>query len=53
MTKANLRDRFGIDEKNYATASRIIAETIKAGLVKPADPTSRSKKHAKYVPFWL
>lgn len=52
MTNASLRKRFGIEEQNYAMASRIIAETIKVGLVKPADPGSKSKKHAKYVPFW-
>jgi len=53
MTNTSLRDRFGIEEKNYAIASRIIAETIKTGLVKPADSTNKSKKQAKYVPFWF
>jgi len=53
MTNTSLRERFGIEEKNYAIASRIIAETIKTGLVKPADSTNKSKKHAKYVPFWF
>jgi predicted HTH transcriptional regulator len=52
MTNTSLRERFGIEEKNHAVASRIIAEAVKTGLVKPADPTSKSKKHAKYVPFW-
>ncbi len=46
------RTRFSIEEKNYAMASRIIADTIEAGLIKPYDPTSTSKKYAKYVPFW-
>lgn len=52
MTNQSLRERFGIEEKNYSTASRIIAEAIKAGMVKDYDPESSSKKHAKYVPFW-
>lgn len=52
MTNASLRGRFSIDEKNYAMASRIISDTIDAGLIKPADPKSKSKKHASYVPFW-
>ncbi len=30
MTNATLRERLGIEEKNYATASRIIAETVTA-----------------------
>jgi predicted HTH transcriptional regulator len=52
MTNASLRKRFGIEDKNYSTASRIIAETIKAGYVRPYDPESGSKKTASYVPFW-
>ncbi len=52
MTNQTLRERFGIEEKNYSMASRIISETIKSGLVKDYDPDSSSKKHAKYVPFW-
>jgi predicted HTH transcriptional regulator len=53
MTNTSLRERFGIEEKNHAVASRIISETAKAGLVKSADPTNKSKKHAKYAPFWF
>jgi predicted HTH transcriptional regulator len=52
MTNQSLRDRFGIEEKNYSMASRIISEAIKAEMVKDYDPDSNSKKHAKYVPFW-
>jgi len=52
MTNASLRKRLGIEEKNYAIASRVIADTITEGLVKPKDPASTSKKHASYVPFW-
>ena len=52
MTNSSLRQRLGIAEGNYPIASRIIAETISEGLVKPYDPTSTSKKNARYVPFW-
>ncbi|MBC6426641.1 MAG: putative DNA binding domain-containing protein [Ekhidna sp.] len=52
MTNQSLRERFGIEEKNYSIASRILSETIKSGLIKDYDPESSSKKHAKYVPFW-
>ncbi|PYQ56232.1 MAG: transcriptional regulator [Acidobacteria bacterium] len=52
MTNATLRDRFSINPQNYSVASRIIAETIEAGLIRPYDPENRSKKHARYVPFW-
>lgn len=52
MTNATLRERFDIAEKNYAMASRIIADTIDAELIKPFDPTNRSRKHARYIPYW-
>lgn len=52
MTNASVRKRFGIEPQNYATASRIIADTIKRGLVKYSDPNNKSKKHSSYIPFW-
>ena len=53
MTNASLRKRFSIDDKNYSMASRIISDTLQEGFIRPYDPKSRSKKHAKYVPFWV
>jgi ATP-dependent DNA helicase RecG len=53
MTNQTLRERFGIEEKNYSIVSRIIAEAIKSGQIKDFDPEKRSKKHAKYLPFWV
>lgn len=52
MTNTSLRKRFSIEDKNYSVASRIIADTMNAGLVKTHDPESASRKHAKYVPLW-
>lgn len=52
MSNSTLRQRFQIEEKNYTIASRIISETTKAGLIKDSNPESKSKKHAKYIPFW-
>lgn len=52
MTNSSLRERFGIDQKNYSIASRIIADTMDAGLIRRFDPESKSRKHARYVPFW-
>jgi predicted HTH transcriptional regulator len=52
MTNSSLRERFGIAEKNYSIASRIISEGIKSGLIKDQDPYNKSKKHSRYVPFW-
>ncbi len=52
MTNASLRVRFGLNETDSSTVSRIIQETLKRDLIKPADPDSHSKRHAKYIPFW-
>jgi len=52
MTNASLRKRLSIEERNYAIASRIIADTMREGLIRPHDPESSSRKHARYVPFW-
>lgn len=51
-TNQSVRNRFNIAENNYPMASRIIQETINAGLIKYSDPGSKSKKHAMYIPYW-
>jgi len=51
MTNASLRARFGISEPNKSMASRIIADAVKDGLIRPLDP-QQGKKFAKYVPQW-
>ncbi|MGI4872459.1 MAG: hypothetical protein ACRYFX_14930 [Janthinobacterium lividum] len=50
MSNQSFRERMGIAEKNYPMVSRIIADTLEANLIKPYDPTNKSKKHARYVP---
>lgn len=51
MTNATLRKRFGVGDRSYSVISRIIKDTIEAGLVKPSGETL-SRKYASYVPFW-
>ena len=51
MTNTSLRARFSIEPRNYSIASRIIAETMEAGLVKQYDRENRSRR-TKYVPYW-
>jgi len=51
LTNTSLRERFGIDEKNSAVASRLIKEAVDAGAIVPYD-SSASKKYMKYVPWW-
>jgi hypothetical protein len=40
-----------IDEKNSAIVSRIIKQTVDAGLIRLYDPTA-NRKHWRYVPCW-
>ena len=51
MTNESFRGRLNISDENYSMASRIIADTLSAKLIKPDDSVP-SKKFAKYVPFW-
>lgn len=51
MTNSSLRARFGIEERNKASASRIIREALEDGRIKPYDP-GQGRKYAKYLPFW-
>lgn len=52
MTNASLRERFGIDERNSATASRLIKEALDAGMIRQYDENS-GRRFMKYVPFWV
>jgi len=52
MNNTSLRERFQITETNYPIASNIISDAIEAGLIKPYDPSNKSKRYIAYVPFW-
>lgn len=51
LTNASVRKRFGIEEKNSATASRIIKQAVEAGAIVAIDPDS-GPKFMRYVPHW-
>lgn len=48
MTNATIRKRFGIEDKNRATASRLIKEAVEAEAIRPYD-ASAAPKLMKYV----
>ena len=52
MTNQSLRDRFKIEDHNYAIASRIIRDALTEGVIKEDDPDSKSRKFASYIPYW-
>lgn len=51
MTNASLRQRLGIDDRNLATASRLLGEAVEAGLIVIADPDVGTRIRS-YLPFW-
>lgn len=51
MTNASLRERLGIDDKNIATASRILGEAVESGLIVIADPDAGTRSRS-YLPAW-
>lgn len=51
MTNSSLRERFGIDPKNSATATRLMKEALKAGAVRLHDSDAPPKLR-RYVPHW-
>lgn len=51
MTNASLRERFGIEPKNSAVASRLIKEALSANVIRPHDGDA-SRKYMKYLPAW-
>lgn len=51
MTNTSLRERFGIDAHNSATASRIIRDALEAKLIKPYEE-GQAKKNSRYLPYW-
>ncbi len=51
MTNTTLRERFGIDAKNSATASRLIKEALGAGVIRLQDPNAPPRIR-RYLPHW-
>lgn len=52
VTNTSVRGRFGIEEKNSAKASRLIAESLEEGVILPDDPTA-PRRLMRYVPWWV
>ena len=50
--KGSLRMRLDMNKNNSAGASRIISDTVEAGLIKLSDKAPESKKYSSYVPYY-
>lgn len=51
MTNTTVRERFGIEPRNTATASRLIREALETGRIVPYDRYA-APKFMRYLPFW-
>ncbi len=51
MTNTTVRERFGIEKRNTAQASRLIKESLDAGLIVPYDAAAGAKA-MRYLPYW-
>ncbi|SDF59541.1 ATP-binding protein [Desulfovibrio legallii] len=52
MTNQSLRERFKLAESKAEAISRIISDAVNDGKIKLDDPENRSRRYAKYIPFW-
>ncbi len=52
MTNQSLRERFKVEERDISVVSRIIKDTLDAGMIKLRDPENASRKFSKYIPIW-
>lgn len=50
-TNSSIRARFGIESHNSATASRLIADAVEAGVIVPYD-SDGPRRLMRYVPYW-
>lgn len=51
ITNADIRRVFGLEESDKVKSSRIIKDTLAAGLIKPVDPET-APRYMKYIPHW-
>ncbi|MGH1524213.1 ATP-binding protein [Leifsonia sp. L25] len=51
ITNASVRERFGIDSKNSAQASRLLGEAVEDGLLV-IEEGSTGPRNRRYLPFW-
>jgi ATP-dependent DNA helicase RecG len=54
MTNQTFRERLGLSDKkaDSEAASRVIREALDQGAIRLSDPENKSKRYAKYIPFW-
>ena len=51
VTNTSIRERFGIEEKNAAVASRLLVEAVEAGMIVVRDRSVGTRSRT-YLPYW-
>ena len=52
MSNQSLRERFSLTNRQSDIASRLIGDAVDERLIKLEDPSSTSRRYAKYIPYW-
>lgn len=52
INNQSIRGRFELNKNESSVASRIIADTVEAGFIKPTDSESKAKKFMTYIPYY-
>lgn len=52
INNQSIRERFELTKNDSSIASRIIADTVEAGLIKPTDTETKAKKFMTYLPYY-
>lgn len=52
LTNKSLRERLGVDEKNYPLISIVIKEAMAQGLIKVGTPEGTNRREIAYIPHW-
>lgn len=51
MNNTTVRERFGIEKRNTAQASRLLKDAVEAGMIVPYDADAGAKA-MRYLPYW-
>lgn len=52
ISNTDIRNIFGLSDKEMLKASRIITNTIEDGLIKVMNPDT-APRYKKYIPYWV
>lgn len=52
INNQSVRERFSLNTKQSAMASRILSDTMESGLIKMENPETESKRYTSYIPFY-